>query len=205
MDGSGSVLDAGLLGRASASTLVATDLYAHHMAAAPSSDPWIDGSARLQRVGRWRFPVDELMHGTESLARLGRDGSMRIFFGPGRRVVLATGTEWRIKSNTSGRFITPLVVSGTGKVAVSGPLYAKQSYGINGSDYGINVIPQDRVGLRRPRMWALRQHETDVAHLDYVERWVETSEPVRLSAVLLAFTLITHGIPGEARLTPSED
>lgn len=174
------------------------------MDAAQATDQLVDGRLEVHRVGRWRFPVTEVRAGGKTVAQLGRDGSMRVFFGPGRRVRLANGTEWRIKSGTLGRFITPMIVSEAGKIAVSGPLYAKQSYGINGREYGMHVIPQDRIGLRRPRMWVLRQHETDAAHLDYFDQTVEVVEPVPLSAVLLAFTLITHGIPGEAELTPQD-
>ena len=174
------------------------------MEAAQATDRVIEGRLAVHRVGRWRFPVTEVRVGDQSVAQLGRDGSMRVFFGPGRRIRLKDGTEWRIKSSTMGRFITPMIVSEAGKIAVSGPLYARQSYGVNGRDYGMHVIPQDRIGLRRPRMWVLRHHEIDAAHLDYFEQTVETVEPVPLSAILLAFALITHGIPGEAELTPQD-
>lgn len=171
----------------------------------PAATREIQGSVRFERVSHLGFPAEELYDDDEVIARLGRDGSLRIFFGRGRRIRLADGTEWRMRSATAGRHIVPTIVSDEGRIAISGPLYAKRSYGLNGVDWGYSLIPLGRVGLRTPGLWALRQHETEVAAIDYHERRLHTPEPLPLAAVLLAFALITHGIPGEADLMPTRD
>ena len=172
---------------------------------APAAERLIQGSVRFQAVSRFGFPTEELYGDDGLIAQLGRDGSLRIFFGRGRRIRLPDGTEWRMKSVTSGRHIVPTIQSDRGRIAISGPLYAKRSYGLNGKDWGYSLIPLGRVGLRNPGLWALRHHETEVAAIDYHERRLHTPEPLPLAAALLAFALITHGIPGEADLMPTRD
>ena len=103
------------------------------------------------------FPIDELVSNETLIAKLGRDGSLKIFFGPGRRVMLADGTEWRIKGATSGRHIVPVVKSAKGTVAFAGPLYGKRSYGITGRDFAYNIIPLGKVGLMTPGLWGIRE------------------------------------------------
>lgn len=165
----------------------------------------IDGSAEFRRLNRIRFPTEELVDRTGVVAHLGRDGSLRIFFGPGRRVRLSDGDEWRIKATTFGRHIVPIITSDEGKVAVSSPLFARQSYGLNGKDYGLTLIPLGKSGMWRPSSWALRRHDVEIATIDFPERRISPAESIPLSAVILAFTLIMHGIPGEAELTPERD
>ncbi len=167
--------------------------------------PTVMGSVQLRRVGRWKLPVEELATEDRTIAQLGRDGSLRIFFGPGRRVRLEDGTDWRIKAATLGRHIVPIISSKAGTVALSGPLHARRSYGINGKDYAYFLIPMGRSGLRRPAWWALRRHETEIAIIDDRRRVVECSEPIPVAAVVMAFTLMTHGIPGEGNLRPQQD
>ncbi len=172
----------------------------------PVANRMIEGSAQLRRIGGFGFPIEELVdeHG-KVLAHLGRNSSMRIFFGKGRRVRLPDGTEWRIKATTSGPHIVPIVRTEEGTIAISGPLFAKRSYGINGRDYGYTLIPLGHLGLRRPGLWALRRHETQVATIEDHDRIIHTAEPIPLAAGLLAFTLMSHGIPGEANLLPKKD
>jgi hypothetical protein len=165
----------------------------------------VEGEIRLQRVRRLAFPVAELIANGTAIAELGRDGSLRIFFGPGRRVRLADGTEWRIKAITQGPHITPIVVSPAGTVAISGPLFAKRSYGINVKDRAYSLIPLGKTGLRRQRRWLLRRYEDEVAAVDDTSRTIITSEPIPTAAILLVFTLLTHGIPGEGNLMPKRD
>ena len=165
----------------------------------------VDGEITLRRVGRWAFPVAELSANGATVAELGRDGSVRMFFGPGRRVRLADGTDWRIKAITQGRHITPIVVSPAGTVAIASPLPAKRSYGINLQDRGYALIPLGKTGLRRQRHWSLREHEEEVAAIDSINHTITTNEPIPLAAVLLVFALLTHGIPGEGSLMPDRD
>jgi hypothetical protein len=128
---------------------------------------------------------------------------MWIFFGRGRRIRFADMAEWRIRATTSGRHIVPYVTSDAGRLAISGPLYADRSYGINGRDYGYTLIPTGRGGIRRAPLWILQHHETEIARIDDVEGVIDAVAAVPVAAALLAFTLITHGIPGEAKLTPT--
>lgn len=160
----------------------------------------IHGLAEMRRIGGWGFPVEELVAGNQRVAALGRDGSLRIFFGPGRRVRLADGEEWRIKAATSGRCIVPVITSPTGAVAISGPLHGKRCYGITGRDWAYFLIPLGRTGLFGTKQWAVRLHEADVGMIH--DRVFRSYQPIPVAAALLAFTLITHGIPGEARLIP---
>lgn len=163
------------------------------------------GPINLRRIGRFRFPIAELVGEDGSLAHLGRDSSLSIFFGTGRRVRLADGTKWRIKAATSGRHIVPVLVAPNGTVAVSGPLHAKRSYGINLKDRSYTLIPATRVGMRRPGRWVLRHHEEDIGTIDDRARLLTAAEPIPIGAALMAFTLMTHGIPGEADMMPKRD
>ncbi|NNC92039.1 MAG: hypothetical protein HKN80_06070 [Acidimicrobiia bacterium] len=171
----------------------------------PVSGRTVEGSCGLRRVGRFGFPVEELVSDKRSLASLGRDGSLRMFFGSGRRIQLADGSEWRIKSTTSGRHIVPMITSAEGPIAISGPLHAKRSYGINGKDYGLTLIPMGKTGLSGSGQWVLRRHEDQIATVDQGDRTVSAIQPIPLGAVIMAFTLITHGIPGEGDLMPKRD
>ena len=175
------------------------------MESVPVLPQMVEGSIRMRRIGGFGFPVAEMVDETGVLAHLGRDSSFWIFFGPGRRVRLADGTEWRIKSTTSGRHIVPIIKSDSGTVAVSGPLFAKRSYGINLRGHAYTLIPIGHVGLRRPGLWSLRRHEDQIAAVEDHERTIHAAEPIPIAAALLIFTLITHGIPGEGDLTPKRD
>jgi hypothetical protein len=93
----------------------------------------------------------------------------------------------------------------SGKIAGSGPLHAKRSYGINLKDQSYTLIPLGRVGMRIPRHWTLRHHDVDAAAIDAVMRTVDADEPVPTAALLIAFALLTHGIPGENDLLPRRD
>lgn len=167
-----------------------------------SAERVITGHIEMRRVGRRGFPAAELLSDGVSVARLGRDSSFNIFFGPGRRVVLADGTEWRIKAANSNRHIVPIVRAESGTVAFSGPLYGKRSYGITGRDYGYSLMPLGRIGLRSPGIWTLRQHESDIASVDDRQLLIEARRPIPVAAVLLVFTLVNHGVPGEGDLVP---
>ena len=175
------------------------------MTSTPVVPSVIDGSAELRRIGGFGFPIEELVGEAGLIAHLGRDSAFSIFFGRGRRVRLGDDVEWRIKATADGSHIVPIVVAPHGTVGVTGPLFAKRSYGINVKDAGYTLIPLGKMGLRRPGLWALRRHERQVAAIEDHDRRIHTTEPVPVAAVLLAFTLMTHGIPGEADLMPKRD
>ena len=158
----------------------------------------IEAPVEIRRVARFAFPVYEVVSGGARIAGLGRDSYMNIYFDRGRKVVLADGTVWRIKGVTSRRLIVPFIMAPTGAVAYAGPLGGRRSYGLTGPDYGFALVPMDRIGLRRPSRWSIRRHEIDVAEIR--RRTLRPLEPLPLSAVLLAFTVMVHGIPGETEL-----
>lgn len=163
------------------------------------------GPARLRRIGGIGFPVAEFVAEPRGgrpavLARLGRSGWFRVFFGRGRLVELADGTRWRVEAAGSGPFIVPMVTSREGKLAVAAA-HGKRSYGVNGRDYAYNLYPSHSFGLRKPT-WALRHHETELATFGAKAMYAE--HPVPLAAALLCFTLIAYGVPGESTLSVPE-
>jgi hypothetical protein len=164
----------------------------------------VEGPISLRRLGRFGFPTDELVTERGTIARLGRDGSMRIFFGRGRRVQLVDGREWRIKATTAGPHIVPMIKAATGIVATSGPLSGTRCYGINGKHFGYALVPLGRIRLLGQLDWSMRRHELEVATIDS-DHVIHTSEPIPIAAALMAFTLIAHGIPGESKLMPTQD
>ena len=163
----------------------------------------VEGPISLRRVGRSAFPTHELVSARGTVARLGRDGTLRVFFGRGRRVQLVDGPEWRIKATTSGPYIVPIITAPTGIVATSGPQAGRRCYGINGKHFGYVIVPLGRVRILGELSWVMRRHEVEVATID-AGRVIRTNEPIPIAAALMAFALIAHGIPGEAKLMPSQ-
>lgn len=97
----------------------------------------------------------------------------------------------------------PIITAPTGVVATSGPQAGRRCYGINGSHFGYVVVPLGQVGMLGELSWAMRRHEVEVATID-TDRVIHTNEPIPIAAALMAFTLIAHGIPGEAKLMPTQ-
>ena len=138
------------------------------------------------------------------IAELGAGGAVRLFFGRGRRVRFPAGVEWRIKGRINGPYISPTVMARRDIVATTSPLRGKRSYGINGVDFGYTMVPQGRVSLTKRWAWGLRRHDVDVATID-LANVLHPLEPMPVAAVLLAFTLAEHGIPGESKVMPERD
>jgi len=160
------------------------------------------GTATVRRIGRWAFPVYELVQNDEVLARLGRFGWYSIFFGSGQKIELANGDRWRIPSVGVAGNICPRVIDATRrKVAVSA--LGAGNYGINGKDYGYVLYPADPRRFGRSNGWILRQHEEDLAVVTRYPLAIRAAHPVPLGAVFLSFVLARYGIPGElAPTTP---
>lgn len=163
----------------------------------------VEGPISLRRISRSGFPTHELIAACRTIARLGRDGTLRLFFGRGRRVQLVDGTEWRIKATTAGPYIVPIIKARTGMVATSGPLAGDHCYGINGKHFGYVLVPLGPIRLFGRVDWLMRRHEDEVATIDSA-RVIHTNEPIPIAAALMAFALIDHGIPGEAKLMPMQ-
>ncbi len=161
----------------------------------------VRGRASIRRTRLVGFPasVFALDDGTSQdkvLARLGRDGWFRVFLARGQKVELPDGSRWRIAAVGVGPYIEPIVTSPTGKLAIGSP-YGKRSYHINGRDFAYDLYPSSVSGART-RSWTLREHETDLATFGRFS--MVADHPIPLAAALLCFTLIKHGVPGEAPL-----
>lgn len=159
----------------------------------------------MQRV-RWiRFPSSLLVQARSPdgeqkvLARLGRDGWFRVFLGRGRRVELPDGTKWRIGSGGMGGELVPVVTCPTGRLAV-GSSVGQRSYGINGKDYAYNFYPTSRKRYDQSP-WMLTEHGAKLATFQADSVYAE--RPVPLATILICFTLIKYGVPGEGILVPN--
>ena len=137
---------------------------------------------------------------SEVLARLGRDGWFRVFFGRGRRVEPSDGTPWRIQGGGMGGQLVPVVTCPTGKLAV-GSSVGDGAYGINGRDYAFRFFSTRSKGFDRSP-WLLAEYDRELA--TFTRNTVHTAHPVPLAAVLLCFTLIKYGVPGEEMLPPAQ-
>lgn len=163
------------------------------------------GSASIRRIGRLAFPVfafecEDGDSGREVLARLGRDGWFRVFFGRGRRVVLPDGTEWRVAAVEVGGAIEPIVTSERGKLAQATP-HGRRSYRIDGRDFAYNLYPTSGTVVGKTT-WSLRERDTSLATFE--SRSMCAEQPVALAAALLCFALIKYGVPGEANFLVPE-
>ena len=126
------------------------------------SEHLLVGRATVRRVGRWRFPVYELMHNGLAVAQLGRMGWISIYFGTGQRIELADGARWTVRSLGSGGSFSPAIFDSSGrKIATSGSAYG--AYGINGRDYSGVLYPAEKPRFGRADRWILRQHEDELA------------------------------------------
>jgi hypothetical protein len=186
---------------------VAIDEWRHSMTVAPppaGAESWelnaphmLVGRANVRRIGRWEFPAHELLRDGEVVARMGRMGWFRIYFGPGQGIELHDGVRWTVRSIGGRGTIRPLIVdSARRKIAIAGSSHG--TYGINGKDYACVLYPADKTRLGRASRWILRQHEDELAIINRYPLSVEASLPVHLGAVLLSFVLVRYGLPEEA-------
>lgn len=155
------------------------------------------GTARLQRVGRFRFPVFEFVVDDEPLAVLGRAGSWRIFFGRGQVIEVADGTRWRLRALGSAGAICPLIVDAESrKVAMASPHHG--GYAVNGPDRAYHMYATKKQRFIRPNRWIVREFEDDVAEATRTPRQIVITKPMTVATALMCLTLTVHGIPGEA-------
>ena len=159
----------------------------------------LSGRAALHKVGSLRFPVYELVSGGVVLARLGRPGWWRIFFGRGQPIELADGTRWRLRAVGMAGAICPVIVdSDFRKVAQAAPDHG--GYGINGKDWAYVFFPTERHRLVRANQWILRRHEENVGLATRTPWEITTTSPLPVGAAILTLTLIRYAIPGESGL-----
>lgn len=159
----------------------------------------LSGSAALRKVGFLRFPVYDLAVDGVVLARLGRPGWWRIFFGRGQPIELADGTPWRLRAVGLAGAICPVIVDRDfRKVAQAAP--GPGGYGLNGRDWGYVLSPWERHRFVRANQWILREHEEELAVVTRSPWEITTTSPVPLGAAILALTLALYSIPGESDL-----
>jgi hypothetical protein len=159
--------------------------------------PTVLGEARVEPYRQAPY-VERLVGDDGDLAWLGRHGWMRVFFGPGQRIGVAGGEEWRLRAVGSGPYICPVVMSPAGKLAVASP--GIKNYLITGPDWAYALNPADGDRWRRARWWTLRVHEQDVALFTRQPSRLDADTPIPLPAVVLCLMLMRYGIPGEADL-----
>ena len=153
------------------------------------------GRAELRRVGRWRFPVHQLVQDGNVLALVGRLGWLRIFLGRGVRVELSDGTVWRIRATTLRGAVCPVIVdTELRRVAIAEA--GVGNYGITGRDYGYALNP-GHAPRRASAVWTVRYYEDLVAQVRRKPAVFEALAPVHLGAVLMSFVLMRYGLPGD--------
>ncbi len=127
---------------------------------------------------------------------MGRIGLWRIYFGRGQIIELPDGVRWRLKAVGNRGAISPLIVDRVDRKIVFGAAVAG-GYGINGRDYAYRLFADRKVGIFRPDVWYLRQHEEETAVVHRSRSIIEAATEVPVQVVLLAFALAEYGIPGE--------
>jgi hypothetical protein len=143
--------------------------------------------------------VFELVADGAVLARLGRSGSWRIFFGRGQVIELPDGTRWRLRAVGKASAICPVIVDADGrKVALASPHHG--GYGLNGPDWAYVLYPTKQHRFIRSNRWILRHHEQDIGVVTRTPREIAATSPVPIGAVILSLMLTVHATPGEAEL-----
>lgn len=166
---------------------------------ASRSPSTVHGRAALRKVGLLRFPAYELTSDGEVLARLGRPGWWRIFFGRGQPIELADGTRWRLRALGMAGVICPVIVDAAPrKVAHAAPHHG--GYGINGRDWAYFLFPAERHPFVRANQWILRRHDEEVGLVTRTPWEITTTSAVPFGAAILAMTLTRYEIPGESDL-----
>lgn len=133
------------------------------------------------------------------LARMGRTGWLKVYFGRGQHIELADGTDWRLRSIDIAGDVCPVIVdTSQRKIALASPLTGG-GYGINGKNFAHVLYPFKKAGLLRSGRWILRDRENDIAVINRRPLSAITSEPVHTGSVLLAFALVKFGLPSEKK------
>lgn len=161
----------------------------------------IEGTATLERHGPlWRRRY-VLRSGSTTIAELGRRSWFSIYLGWGQSVKLSGGGRGRIAGRGRRSFITPVVLDERRRIvarALPGP---GGTYGLNVSAAGYQLVPHSRnTWLSRANQWELRRFDLVVADLSLSPGRISTAEPIPLAIVLLSFTVMALGIPGEEDL-----
>lgn len=161
----------------------------------------MEGAATLRRRGIWLWHRYELVREGEVLAELGPRSWLWIYLGPGQRVTLQGGARGRIAARPRGRLITPVLIDDGRRVVARAMPGLGGAYAVNAAGGGYQLVPHETSTWRiRSNRWELRRHDLIVADMSLSPSRVVTAEPVPIAAVLLAFTVMALGIPGEEDL-----
>ncbi len=161
----------------------------------------IDGPAALHRRGTVLWHGFELVANGAIVAELSHRSWLWIFLGPGQRVRLATGARGRIAARAKGRYIAPVLTDNQRRIVATALPGPGGTYGINAAGGGYQLVPHfPSTWRRRSKSWELRRHDLVVADVSLRPSRIVTAEPIPVSVVLLAFTVMELGIPGEEDL-----
>jgi hypothetical protein len=159
--------------------------------------PVVSGEVTVRRAHLIRYPA--YVASTSGLeVGLGRFSALNIyFFGPGQKIILPGGIEWRLTAIPFGPSLAAVVINERRQrlaMASAGAVAGK--YGINGRDYAYTLDPAEG-GLGRASAWHLCCGEQIIAGFRRRPFGATCTSPVPLPAVLLTLLLARFGIPGE--------
>lgn len=157
------------------------------------------GTARLRRIGHWRFPTHELSHDNAPLAQVGPGGWARIYLGSGQRIVLSDGARWRLGSSGGGGGVCLVARNELREKVAVASLRLDGTYGINGKEYTAVLTPSSKPRFARANTWVLREFEEELAVMTRHPMTVDATSPVHLGAILVAFAVVRLGLPDESK------
>lgn len=163
----------------------------------------VDGHLEMRVSGGWPLRHWTLRSESGVVASLGVRSWLALYFGRGQHVQLPDGAGGRIVGAGMRNWIIPLLVDDRGNTvarAIPGP---HGSYTIDTIDQGFLLIPAtSRTWRSKPRQWEMLSWDEVVARLTADPDTIDTLRPIPLAAVLLAFTVMNLGIPGEGGMGP---
>ena len=158
----------------------------------------VDGHLEMRARGRRPLRSWELRDESGSLAVLGARSWLSIYIGRGQHIRLADGRSGRIAATGLHNWIVPVVVDDRGNTVARATPGPHGSYTIDTVEEGLNLVPMStRTWRSKPTQWELRSWDEAVASLTVRPETIDTSRPIPLAAVFLAFTVMSLGIPGE--------
>lgn len=161
----------------------------------------VDGNLEMRPLGRRPFRRWELRDRSGTIAALGPRSWLWIYMGPGQRVTLADGTGGRIVGTGMHNWIIPVVTDDSGGTVARATPGPHSSYTIDTIDEGFRLVADTPHTWRsKPDRWELSSWGEPVATFGGHPETIETRRPVPLAAVLLGFTVMSLGIPGEHAL-----
>ena len=118
----------------------------------------------MRRARLLRFPSYRLTTEQGLEVGLARYSALNIyFFGPGQKIALPWGGQWRLTAVARGSGLAAVVANeDRQRLAMAAPGAVAGNYGINGRDYAYTLNPAEG-GFGRARLWDLFAGEERVA------------------------------------------